>query len=70
MSDVRELFDMICEGLGIPTPDTILEARVYVNHKFPDLNSRQAFLGSMVDNMCREFGIDKNKLLDFWKEAG
>lgn len=73
MSDVIDMIDKFCETafeeLGIPTPKKFTEARVYVNHQFPDLLSRQSFLGTMTIEMCEEFGIDKNELLDFWKEV-
>lgn len=69
MGDIRELFDQIFEAMGIPSTKTILEARVYINHTFPDLRSRQAFLGSMVSSMCDEFDVDRNSLLDSWKEV-
>ena len=72
MADMRDLIDKFCEKafeeLGIPTPKKLIEARVYVNHQFPDFIDRQAFLGSMVNDMCREFGIDMNELLDMWKK--
>lgn len=69
MGDIRDLFDQIFEAMGIPSTQKILEARVYINHTFPDLRSRQAFLGSMVSSMCREFGVDINELFDSWKET-
>ena len=47
----------------------LTEARVYVNHTFPDLRSRQAFLGAMVISMCEEFHVDINELFDSWKEV-
>ena len=69
MTDVRELLDQIFEAIGVPSTKTLLEARVYINHTFPDLQSRQAFLGTMVASMCEEFDVDMNRLLDSWKKV-
>lgn len=69
MGDIRELFDQIFEAMGMPTPKKFIEAKVYVNHQFPDFMSRQAFLGTMVHSMCKEFGVDQNDLFNMWKEA-
>lgn len=73
MSDLRDLINQFCEKafeeIGIPTPKKFIEAKVYVNHQFPDFMSRQAFLGTMVQSMCREFGVDQNDLFNMWKEA-
>jgi hypothetical protein len=68
MGDIRDLLDQIFEAIGIPSTQKILEARVYINHTFPDLQSRQAFLGSMTSDMCEEFGVDFDDMLDQWKE--
>jgi hypothetical protein len=68
MGDIRDLLDQIFEAIGIPSTQKILEARVYINHTFPDLQSRQAFLASMTSDMCEEFGVDMKELLDSWKE--
>ena len=69
MAELRDIIDRLCEEIGIHTPKKIIEARVFVNHQFPDLISRQAFLGAMVSDMCEEFDVDRNSLLDFWKEV-
>lgn len=69
MPDLREVLDKICEEIGIPSIQKIAEARAFVNYTFPDLRSRQAFLGTMVFHMCEEFDVDMNDLLDHWKEA-
>ena len=66
--DLERLLELLTEKAGLPSPKTIITAKVYLNHTFPDLQSRQAFLGAMVDSMCKEFDIDRNKLLDNWKE--
>lgn len=72
MADLRDLLDELCEKvfeeIGIPTPKKFIEAKVYVNHQFPDFMSRQAFLATMVSSMCKEFGVDRNDLFDMWKE--
>ena len=62
------LLELLAEKAGLPSPKKIIETKVFVNHNFPDLISRQAFLASMTSDMCEEFGYDFNKLLDKWKE--
>ena len=69
MSDWKEIIDMIFDKLALPSTQKILEAMTFVESTFPDLRSRQAFLGMMVSRMCEEFGVDLNSLLDNWKEV-
>lgn len=67
MIDIENLLELFLEKEGLPSLKTIIEARIFVNHHFPDLVSRQAFLLSMTEDMCKEFGIDICELLDRWK---
>ena len=69
MPDLKEILDKIFEEIGLPSTQKVIEARVFINHTFPDLRSRQAFLGTMVTGMCEEFDVDLNSLLDSWKEV-
>lgn len=66
--ELRDILERICVECGFPTPTQFLETKAFVNHQFPDFQTRQAFLGTMVESMCKEFGVDPNELLDKWKE--
>ena len=69
MINSREVLDKLFEEFGLPSTQKVIEARVIINLTFPDFRSRQAFLGTMVTDMCEEFDVDLNSLLDSWKEV-
>ena len=66
---VMEALGVLSEMLGCPSPQTLIEARIYVNTKFPDIRSRQAFFRAMVKDMCEEFDLDHDGFLEYCKEG-